>query len=65
MEVAGWGERGTSLREASRLSEVEVLSSSEPMMWGRAAARMLGRRNSRERVAEDFMAARSDGVLQV
>ena len=26
---------------------------------------ILGRRNNRDRVAEDFMAARSDSVLQV
>lgn len=59
------GKRGTSLPEASRLRVLVVLSSSEPMVWGRAAAYKVGKRNSRERAAEDFMAARSDDVLQV
>ena len=49
----------------SRLRELDVLSSSVPMSRGRAAARMLGRRTSRERAAEDLMAARSERVLQL
>lgn len=59
------GERGTGLAEASRLNVPVVLSSSEPMIWGRAAAYTVGKRNSSERAPEDFMAARSDKVLNV
>ena len=46
------------LPEESRLRELEVLSSSEPMSLGTAAARMFERRKSKERAAEVFMAAR-------
>ena len=59
------GERETSLPELSRLELLEVLSSLESKSWGRAMAWMLGSRNNKDRVAEDFMAGRSDSVLQV
>lgn len=58
------GERGTSLPEASRSKVIVGLLSSKPMIWGRAAACAVGKRNSRERAAENFMAARSNYELQ-